>query len=317
MCSVVTRPAQDISQKVRDELLAVLPYIREVSWLGGEVFLYPDFEILLSAGIANSVRQNIVTNGLLIDEKMAIKLIENNISVTFSIDGSTKEVYENIRRGASFETLKEKVRMMQRLREKIRPEYAMDVCMVIMRSNYRQITNLVAFAQTYGFGIVRYQYLYDSQMFPEEDLFTINRDVRLLKQVQESLAAAKVLCEQAGIQFSHNIPEGLFGDSNTGGPVTDGDTTGDANDPDSRALLKQNCYAPWSHLSITVEGKVIPQAHCLCNNSVGNLNTESLDALWDGESMARYREALVSGRIETICTLKSNFHRIPYEVFDR
>ena len=61
----------------------------------------------------------------------------------------------------------------------------------------------------------------------------------------------------------------------------------------------------------------MPQSHCLCGNSVGNLNTESLDAIWNGNNMMRYREALVSGGIEKICTLKKYFPQIPYEVLAR
>ncbi|MEI8217442.1 MAG: tetratricopeptide repeat protein [Elusimicrobiota bacterium] len=316
MCSVVTRPAQDISQKVRDELLAIMPFVRDVYWLGGEVFLYPDFDMLLSAGVRNGVRQNIVTNGLLIDETIAVKLIENNISLTFSIDGTTKEVYEYIRNGASFETLQEKLLMMNTLKANIRPGYAMDICMVIMRSNCHQIINFVSFAQKHGFSIVRYQYMYSPEIIPEEDIFTINRDDILLQRVYADLAVAKAMCEQENIQFSHNLPHDLFVDYSVRGGAID-DTRGNTTKKDSPGSFGPNCYAPWSHVSIAADGTVMPQSHCLCGNSVGNLNTESLDAIWNGNNMMRYREALVSGGIEKICTLKKYFPQIPYEVLAR
>lgn len=313
MCTSGKWGKHEISAKVRDELLKLMPYAQEITWLGGEVFLYPDFGILFSEACKYSIKQNISTNGLLIDENIAVKLIENNVDLFISIDGTTAEVYESIRRGARFATLIEKLNMINALQEKMRPDYQKSVKMVVMRSNCHQICDLVNFAQRHKFKFVRYQFMINPGDIgiDDEDIFSKSRDEAILTKIGKDLEEAERMCRQAGIQFRNNITADVLGINPSKGDASPHPRTSDEKRPRFR-----KCLAPWINVRIDARGEVFPHLHFMCTNSVGNLNEESMDAIWNGEKIVRYREALMSGDIEKICQLVKSYHRVPYEAFN-
>jgi len=44
MCLMQKVTKQEISDKVKNEIVKTFPYLEEIVWMGGEVFLYPGFE---------------------------------------------------------------------------------------------------------------------------------------------------------------------------------------------------------------------------------------------------------------------------------
>ena len=59
------------------------------------------------------------TNGMLLKESHVESCINNRVNeICFSIDGSTKETVEKLRRGASFETIVENIKMLNRVKKK-------------------------------------------------------------------------------------------------------------------------------------------------------------------------------------------------------
>jgi MoaA/NifB/PqqE/SkfB family radical SAM enzyme len=105
MCSNIKMRDWDISDRLKDEIISLMPYLEQINWLGGEVFLYKDFEKLFDTAAQNYVKQIISTNALLITEKIIKKLMHYDVELSVSIDGATKEVYEKIRAGGSFDKL--------------------------------------------------------------------------------------------------------------------------------------------------------------------------------------------------------------------
>lgn len=313
MCNDGKRNPEEISTKVRDELLKLMPYAQEITWLGGEVFLYPYFDMLFSEACKYPVKQHISTNGLLIDEKTAVKLIENNVDLFFSIDGTTAEVYESIRRGARFATLIEKLNMINALQEKIRPDYLKSIKMVVMRSNCHQIRDLVDFARTHKFKVVRYQFMMNPGGIgiDDEDIFGKSRDEAVLARIGKDLEEAERMCRKAGIRFRNNITADVLGAGNPKDDAAPRPRTSDEKRPRFR-----KCLAPWVNVRIDAHGEVFPHLHFMCTTSVGNLNEENMDAVWNGEKIVRYRETLMSGGIEKICQLVKSYHRVPYEAFN-
>lgn len=60
---------------------------------------------------------------------------------------------------------------------------------------------------------------------------------------------------------------------------------------------KKTCLLPWLKMSVLVDGKVVPC--CLDYDGkyvLGNLGTESLKSIWNGEKMIKLRKALVEGK---------------------
>lgn len=314
MCIAQKTPKQEISDKVKEEIKSQFPYLQKINWMGGEVFLYPGFKELMNEAAKHPLEQEITTNGLLIDEGTAAKLIENRVKLMISIDGATKEVYEGIRRGARFELLIQRLKMFNELRDKIDPGYCVAMNVVVTRSNYHQIKAITEFAGKYKFNNINIMLISENRN--NENIFSYDPDDEVLCQVSKALDEARESCEKYGIEFNNNITKEIT-------EINNKMKTGIAVQYDENPLKADKgktgnknviCLAPWETLNISMTGEVSPRAHCLCKNVIGNLNESSLEEVWNGERMVRYRQQIVSGNIEKVCTLKEVYKKLPSEL---
>ena len=86
-----------------------------VTLSGGEPLTRKDLPLLIKKFSSNGVAANIITNGWLIDEKMAHALKDANVStVAISIDG-TKDIHDSIRRPGAFEHAKKAFKILNDL----------------------------------------------------------------------------------------------------------------------------------------------------------------------------------------------------------
>ena len=113
---------EDIFKKVADECSRYKwSLLRLVGF--GEPMLHPRF--IEMVGYAKKVGCNvgIITNGSLFTKKIAIALLESGIdAIDVSVDAFSKETYEKIRRGLSFEKLIKNVKMLVELRNKYKKD---------------------------------------------------------------------------------------------------------------------------------------------------------------------------------------------------
>jgi len=81
---------------------------------GGEAFLHPDIFNILSYANGKKIGVTIFTNGTLIDEKLAQKIVEcGPEALMFSLDG-TKEVHDQIRGAGNFEKTYQAIKFIQK-----------------------------------------------------------------------------------------------------------------------------------------------------------------------------------------------------------
>ncbi|MGQ9628961.1 MAG: radical SAM/SPASM domain-containing protein [bacterium] len=112
--------------------------------LRGEPLLYPQMEEILSYVKEKGVISSIVTNGLLLNNRMAELLLDMEVgSVVFSIDGATKETYERIRRGGNYDKVIQNVLNFIELREKKGAKVAIGTKMVIQEEAEEEIDEYV------------------------------------------------------------------------------------------------------------------------------------------------------------------------------
>lgn len=74
------------------------------------------------------------------------------------------------------------------------------------------------------------------------------------------------------------------------------------------------CAVPWMHLNLEPNGKVIPC--CLTstyNYFAGNLNTESIEEIWNSENMKTLRKEMMEGREPKICSTCFDRERVTGE----
>ncbi|MCB4792883.1 MAG: radical SAM protein [Elusimicrobia bacterium] len=317
MCLNQKIPKQEISARMKQEIINIFPYLEGINWMGGESFMYPGFEELLDEAVKHPLIQEITTNGLLMDKKTVSKLIENNVKLTISIDGATKEVYEEIRKGARFELLIQKLKMVNELINRINPEYKLTLNLVVVKSNYHQIEAFAEFAREYNFNAINFMVIYENRN--NQNIFNFNRDDKVLSCVSKSLDNARENCKKYGIIFNTNITQDLLETKLSENQENIRNHENINNEPCQEPKIDipdkvKICQAPWKTLNIDVTGEASPNASCFCKNVLGNLNTQSLEEIWNGEPMVNYRKQIVSGNIEKVCTLKRIYKEIPFEL---
>lgn len=109
-------------KKIIDECHCFKKYCKNITlqWMG-EPFLDPTFfEKVKYTKEKNSFFVSAYSNGSLLTPVNCQKLIESRIDkMTFSIDGATKESYESIRVGLSYEKVVEGIKRLARLKKKL------------------------------------------------------------------------------------------------------------------------------------------------------------------------------------------------------
>lgn len=141
-----------------DDIISVLPYVEEIEWNGGEAFLFKYFNELLDAAYKNNVKQYVTSNGLLINDTYAEKIVKYDIDLTLSIDSVDKELYENIRFGAKFDLLLQRIEKINYFAEKFNKKVNLSINSVLSKYNYKYENNffdIIKFAKKHGFSTVR------------------------------------------------------------------------------------------------------------------------------------------------------------------
>jgi radical SAM protein with 4Fe4S-binding SPASM domain len=136
------------AKKIIDE---VWPYLDSIGLTGmGETFIYKDIEEIVdyikkkNKGIIISIS----TNAMLPDFiEMATKLVNKIDTIQVSIDG-LNEIYEKIRRKASFSTLDDNLKKLALICKNSKTTLMLN--MVVVKENYFQMPDLVKYADKTG-----------------------------------------------------------------------------------------------------------------------------------------------------------------------
>lgn len=105
---------------------------------GGEPLLHPQLFHFLSYLNEKkpSIKSQLSTNATLLDKKNAIQVLSSSLKeIIFSVDGYTKETYEKLRKGATYEVVIENILRFLDLKKQFNSKIRTGVCLV------RQIEN--------------------------------------------------------------------------------------------------------------------------------------------------------------------------------
>jgi len=158
-----------IDDKVFVFIKETMPYYEKIVWQGGEVFLYDKFDELMELAAINGVKQSILTNGLLLNDKRIKLLSKYNIKIKISIDAVDKVNYEKIRLGGKFENL---LSILERLKiEKSKNKnFGYMMAIVVNSLNYNKLEEMLTFAIKYGFECITFQNFIVNSVFEDKDL---------------------------------------------------------------------------------------------------------------------------------------------------
>jgi organic radical activating enzyme len=156
MCSVDSwvreNPAmsQALFDRIVEELAPHSDWIeRVIVQQDGEPLLDRTLEKKIAALKAVGIRHvSFATNGSLLNATRARSVIESGLDrIDFSIDGTTKEVFEGIRVNLSFSKVRDNVLQFLAIRDDLQAKLAVRVRMVIQRMNAHQFPDFVRFWQ--------------------------------------------------------------------------------------------------------------------------------------------------------------------------
>ncbi|MBU1125364.1 MAG: tetratricopeptide repeat protein, partial [Candidatus Omnitrophica bacterium] len=282
----------DIPRKTVDEVIALYPYLERLVWLGGEVFLSEYFdEMFEKARVYPQLSQQVITNGVILTRRWIERILSApNTELTFSVDGTTKEVYEYIRRGSNFEKLVTNIGIVNEVKKKVFSKTPLRLNAVIMKTNYQQLESFLEFAHEHGFCQVSVMALHFDED-PNENILYSHEDKKVLEYITEAVPRMRKKAREYNIDLDVLLP------------------TSESKEEEVECAIKVNtppstdeamyCKMPWKYMFICDKGTTYLTGSCA--KPIGNIYKNSLDEIWNSPEAQHYRESMLKNCFEGIC----------------
>ncbi len=306
MCNNIRYEQWDLPINIKNEIIELMPCIERINWLGGEVFLYKHFEELLERARQYDVQQIISTNALLLNEKIIRKLLNANVEISISIDGVTKEIYENIRIGAIFEKLIKNIELINKLRKKIKTNTKIRMCSVILPDNYHQMKDFVKFAHKYDFDYIT---ITPESNYLKTGIFNNKNDLA------EQYEATANLAEQYNIPLENCMPKynvnsdisynnAFQNQRHSLKKIQISNNLIDLNkNYESDDKYKNICFSPWQKIFIDSLGFVKVNCNCPSALIIGDIEQDSIKSIWNNDRVRSLRKQIIDGCAKNFCKI--------------
>lgn len=278
-----SRSANNLPVDISLELFQdVIPLLKTAH----ELYLFGDGEVLLNiprhlAMIAAIYQQDptcalaFSSNGKLLTPEVYELYATAGIQyIQLSIDAATKDLYEAMRRGGSFDKLVANLEGIAALRRRSRNRQPqLRLATVISKQNYRQLPELAEFAKSYGFS---YWYINaESPQNPGRDLLSLTgEDLANLERIKEDVIRDYSLHYLTVFDPSIGLQSG-------------------AGEKWLKAKSPVFCTVPWQRFELKADGdvKVCPYYH----EPICSTNGRSLLEVWNGKEFRKLRKAFTTG----------------------
>ena len=279
MCKDYRPSKYIISDLLFNDIMDNMKFFESFSCQGGEPLLFDKFDVIVDKAKEYHTHLNITTNGQLLNENLLKKMSNLSVTIHISIDGFDKETYENIRKGASFDVLKDNLKCLKDIKnQKGFEELNYELFMVPQKLNYNQVYKAIDFAKLYNFVGIR---LMQIRGF-KKDIFMLNSEEETIvkKQIYECINLSK----NDNIRIDTDIPMNY------------------ENTPELKDYLIKDfnniCLIPWKSISIQKFGKV--SLDCLCNFSKRE-SVNTLEQAWNNEYIQEIRNGLIKNKAISSC----------------
>jgi len=277
-CSEITRgrTKKDMNFSEFECILDQFPYAIKLALQGvGEPLLNQELFRMIRLAKERKIYVYFNSNGTLLDDENSNRLIQSGLDlINFSIDGGTKEVYERIRRGASFEEFRRRVKRFMEIKG-AHPLPETNAWFVLNQYNQEDILPALRLVRDLGISKLNIQRMHT---WGREDKMNVVIDEEQLK-LRERREIIALASQETGVSV-----EWLW-DIEEEKPV-------------------RRCQAPWYTTYITVEGYVTP---CCVHGSdpqlihFGQLKENTFKEIWNGKGYREFRKALKSDRPPSVC----------------
>ncbi|MDD3301238.1 MAG: SPASM domain-containing protein [Patescibacteria group bacterium] len=134
----------DFFKKIINENKNVLS--GQAVWLhfSGEPLLHPDLSKIIKLLNENNIRTMLSTNAVLLNKKKSLDLLDAGLDyIVFSVDGYSKEIYENIRIGAKFDEVKKNILNFLKIKEEGGFKTLTQVQFVELKTNTKEVKDFI------------------------------------------------------------------------------------------------------------------------------------------------------------------------------
>ena len=236
----------------------------------GEPLLNPDFAELVRRAKARGLKVDTSTNATLLTPEIGAELIGAGLDLmSISIDGTTPETYESIRRGAKYSSVVENVARMAELKKKKGVDHPkINIGYILTNRNYGQVPQLVGLASEIGVTEINIWHLQGGETYEDIGSLSLGGEDRDL--VDRVLREALKLARSNSIRLT--LP------------------------PMERVYNAPTCKWPWWGTYITWDGYVTPcciQCYPEIHN-LGNVYEEGMEEIWNGEAYRQLRAQIRS-----------------------
>ena len=343
----------DMSLDTFAKLRPLFPHAKQVALYGhGETFLHRDFFTMLEELKHHECSVYVTTNGTLVTRDVAERLIELELDkLAFSMDAATPDLFNEIRRGADFETVLHNIRTLNTLKKQARRDDKpiLSIMYCAMQSNIQELPKLVRLADElnmlHGVAVMNiYEYGLSGESLvghPELADASINEANRLAQQLavplgglENGFEGLQIAPVQLGLWETvyRNYREFRRSFNRTAllrlklarfvKRLASHNSSRPEGKPDSAPLMAdrgsntemvrvKKCRDPWEFLFVDVHGNIRPC--CTSHRFMGNLHDDDFVTIWNNLMYQEFRAKMVSRNIPEECTtcLRREWQTVP------
>jgi MoaA/NifB/PqqE/SkfB family radical SAM enzyme len=253
----------------------LIPYIKKATVVnivgGGEPLIAPNILTTLDhiRKINPTVYMYTTTNASMLKDLSFIwKTLQALSEIRISILGFKKN-YDRLMLGGHFEELTETLKMINQVRPMLDHPVKVTINFPLFRSNCEDLIPLTKYLGRHHIDELNITVF---RVFHEQlrnEAIRENPDFR--KKLEKIFSQVEKICRKSSILLNN------------------------ANTP------KERCSRPWEDIIVSVKGKV--SLCCLADTTIGDLNTQTIEEIWNGEELKKYRQGLLAGIPYKECSL--------------
>lgn len=169
---------------------------------GGEPFLRKDIFQIIEHSASNKIKTEVVSNGSLIDEELASKIISSGLAnIAVSLDGAGPKTHDLIRREGSFKEALGSLRHLVKAKERLGGGPQISAWTTIMKENLSELSDIAPLVKDLGVECL----VYHPVIIAQDDMQNTDSNAPFWIRAQ----ALEVLKEQIDKIISYQSKHGL------------------------------------------------------------------------------------------------------------
>ncbi len=132
----------------------------------GEPLMHKDIFTMISAATSRGKKAELITNATLLNAESAEQLAECGLDILWvSMDGFSKQSYENVRRGSLYDKILENLEYFNKVRASVK----LGLTFVMMNENLSELERINEFADRFGVEFINLSHVVPSQAIKESE----------------------------------------------------------------------------------------------------------------------------------------------------